>query len=52
MPSDRDSGALIELMDNGKLRPSKALADVIKSILDGNEEFTLIDEQKVAYETS
>ena len=46
-----DSGALIELMDNGKLRPSKALADVIKSILGGNEEFTLIDEQKVAYET-
>lgn len=37
-------------IDNGKIRPSKALQDSIKSMLDGNQEFIMIDEQKVVYE--
>lgn len=38
-------------IENGKLRPSKALQDSLSSMLRGNEEFYLIDEQKVVYET-
>ena len=34
----------------GRLRPSKSLQDCIASMVKGNREFTLIDEQKVVYE--
>src|SRR3989344_2217205 len=37
---------------NGKIRTSKSLADSLSSMLDGNKEFTLIDDQKLVYETS
>lgn len=43
-------GDLLYKIDNGKLRPSKALQDTIVSMLNGNEEFIMIDEQKVVYE--
>lgn len=39
-------------IENGKIRPSKQLADSLSSMLAGNKEFTLIDEQKVVYETA
>ncbi|MDF2865339.1 MAG: hypothetical protein K0R72_148 [Clostridia bacterium] len=45
-----DNGKTLYDIDNGKIRPSKALQDCIKSMLDGNEEFLLLDEQKVVYE--
>ena len=38
-------------IENGKLKPAKALQDSLASMLKGNKEFYLIDEQKVAYET-
>ena len=38
-------------IENGKLKPAKALQDSLVSMLKGNKEFYLIDEQKVAYET-
>lgn len=38
-------------IDLGKIRPSKALQDAISSMLKGNEEFVMIDEQKVVYST-
>lgn len=38
-------------IENGKLKPAKALKDSLASMLKGNKEFYLIDEQKVAYET-
>ncbi len=41
---------LLMCIENGKLRPSKSLQDTLTSMLHGNEEFFLIDEQKVAYE--
>lgn len=47
-PADRD---LFEVIDNGKLKPSKALQDSILGLLDGKEEFVMIDEQQVAYAT-
>ncbi|PWG78001.1 DNA/RNA helicase domain-containing protein [Pararcticibacter amylolyticus] len=38
------------LIDGCKIRPSKALADSISSMLQGNEEFVMIDAQKVIQE--
>lgn len=43
---------IIWLIDKGKLRPSKQLADVLNSMLHGNREFVLLDDQKVVYETA
>lgn len=37
-------------IDNGKIRPSKSLQDSINKMLKGNDEFIMIDEQKVVYE--
>ncbi|MBR2726419.1 MAG: DUF2075 domain-containing protein [Solobacterium sp.] len=37
-------------IENGKIRPSKSLQDTIGSMLKGNREFIMIDEQKVVYE--
>ena len=42
---------LLYIIDNGRIRPSKALQDALGSMLKGNEEFIMIDEQKVVYET-
>jgi DUF2075 family protein len=39
-------------IDHGKIRPSKMLADSLARILKGNEEFIMIDDQKIAYETA
>lgn len=46
-----DAAKLIELVDGGRIRPSKALADSLSKMLKGNTEFVLIDEQKVVYES-
>lgn len=37
-------------IDHGRIIPSKSLQDSLSSMLKGNQEFTLIDEQKVIYE--
>jgi len=37
-------------LENGKIRPSKSLQDSLASMLNGNPEFTLIDEQKLVFE--
>lgn len=47
-----DRGDTLYLIENGKIRPSKALADSLESMLLGNDEFTLIDDQKLVYETA
>ena len=47
----KDNVDLLMKIENGKLKPSKALQDSIVSMIQGNREFYLIDEQKVAYET-
>ena len=47
----RDGVDLLMKIENGKLKPAKALQDSLASMLNGNKEFYLIDEQKVAYET-
>lgn len=47
----KDGIDILMKIENGKLKPAKALQDSVASMLRGNEEFYLIDEQKVAYET-
>lgn len=37
-------------IENGKIRPSKMLQDSLTSVLKGNKEFVLIDNQKIIYE--
>ena len=45
-----DKKEVLYLIDHGKIRPSKSLQNTIGSMLKGNREFIMIDEQKVAYE--
>lgn len=45
-----DNSDILVRIDNGKIRPSKKLQDTLSSMLDGNKEFIMIDEQKIAYE--
>jgi DUF2075 family protein len=47
------SGAGVELLrrvDGSPIRPSKQLAEAVGSMLEGNEEFVLLDEQKTVLE--
>lgn len=46
-----DRGEILFEMVNGRIRPSKSLADKLASLLKGNREFVLIDDQKLVYET-
>ena len=43
---------LIWLIDKGRLRPSRQLADSLAAMLRGSREFVLLDDQKVVYETA
>lgn len=47
-----DNRDILYSIENGRLRPSKHLADCLASMLKGNEEFKLLDDQKTAYETA
>jgi hypothetical protein len=39
-------------INNGKIRPSKKLIDHVSSMFAGNQNYILLDEQKVAFETA
>ncbi|KXH87590.1 DUF2075 domain-containing protein [Sporosarcina sp. HYO08] len=45
-----DQNQLIYQIENGRIRPSKSLQDALNNMLKGNEEFIMIDEQKVFFE--
>ncbi len=45
-----NDGNLLYRIDSGRLRPTKSLQDALDSMLCGNEEFHMIDEQVVAYD--
>lgn len=47
-----DGSALLHRIENGRLRPSKGLVDALAGMLAGRPEFTLIDDQKLVYETA
>ena len=48
--SKPDDSSIMERIDNGRIRPSKSLQDVLGNILKGKKEFVLIDDQKKVYE--
>lgn len=45
-----DKTKILSRIEQGKIRPSKALAEAMVSLLAGNKEFVMIDEQKIVYE--
>ena len=45
-----DQKKILYLVDHGKIRPSKSLQDCVTSMIQGNREFVMIDEQRVVYE--
>ena len=47
-----DSTKILYRIEQGKIRPSKMLADSLVSMLSGNPEFMMIDDQKIVYETA
>ena len=46
-----DRGKSLYDIDQGRVRPSKQLIEHLTSLLEGNDEFILLDEQKVVAET-
>ncbi len=47
-----DKTNIMYRIDNGEIRPSKNLADSMASMIKGNQEFVMIDDQKIVYETA
>ncbi len=47
-----DTRQLMYRIDKGKIRPSKILADSLAALLKGKEEFVMIDDQKIVFETA
>lgn len=47
-----DSDNILYRIEHGVIKPSKNLADALVSMLNGNPEFLMIDEQKLVYETA
>lgn len=48
--TEGDNKEGLYIIKNGKIKPSKMLQDSFSSVLKGNKEFVLIDNQKVIYE--
>lgn len=47
-----DEGEVLLRIEHGRLRPSKSLQDALGEMLDGNEPFVMIDDQKIVLETA
>lgn len=47
-----DNKDILYQIEQGRIRPSKSLQDSLASMLKGNQEFVMVDEQKVIFETS
>ena len=45
-----DDKKVLYMVDHGKIRPSKSLQNSVASMIAGNPEFVMIDEQRVVYE--
>ena len=45
-----DNKEVLYRIDHGKIRPSKSLQNAVASMIKGNKEFIMIDEQRVVYE--
>lgn len=46
-----DDRQLLYRIENGRIRPSKMLAEAVTGLLQGKSEFILIDDQKLVYES-
>ncbi|WP_413862272.1 DNA/RNA helicase domain-containing protein [Methanobrevibacter sp. UBA417] len=47
-----DNEEILFKINNSKIQPSKRLQDTLASMMKGNQNFVMIDEQKVAFETA
>lgn len=47
-----DNRETLFAIENGRIKPSKNLADSLADMLNGKQEFILIDDQKLVYETA
>jgi len=47
-----DSGNVMYRIEHGRIRPSKALADCLTGMLQGNPEFVMVDDQKLVFEAA
>jgi hypothetical protein len=47
-----DNKETLYLIDNSEIRPSKSLQDLLSSMLKGNDEFVLIDSQRLVFATA
>lgn len=47
-----DNSNILFRIENGRIRPSKLLADSIGKMIKGKEEFVMIDDQKVVFENA
>ncbi|MET0637774.1 MAG: DUF2075 domain-containing protein [Chitinophagaceae bacterium] len=47
-----DRTKILYRIEQGRIRPSKMLSDSMVSLIKGNQEFTMIDDQKLVYETA
>lgn len=47
-----DANDIMYRIDHGKIKPSKSLADALVSLMQGNPEFIMIDDQKLVFETT
>ncbi len=47
-----DTSKIMYRIESGRIRPSKSLADSMASMLKGNQEFIMIDDQKIVFETA
>lgn len=47
-----DNGSIMYRIDSGKIKPSRALSDCLASMIKGNEEFIMIDDQKIVFENA
>ncbi len=47
-----DDRGILYKIENGRFRPSKQLTDYLESMLKGNQEFIMLDDQKIVYETA
>lgn len=47
-----DRNNVMYRIEHGRIKPSRSLADAVASMLQGNQEFLMIDEQKLAFETA
>lgn len=47
-----DQSKILYKIEESRIRPSKNLADSMVSMLKGNKEFVMIDDQKIVYETA